>query len=545
MNTCFGQPQVPGHAPSQLNFPWSLCYHGSLLYVGDKYNLRVLVLSPSEATTVRVLSDEWPWAARFAPRGFASSPDGSIFMTNSFGGTVWRYEPLGAEESEAVGESESKRPVPEKVAGSGIRSYRDGRSEFAEFRFPAGIATDRDGSLLIADHGNHVLRRLRTLREAEVKAKLRKMLADLNNRGARVCYQRWAMNVAVHEPLEPYEVVLTLALATLSSGVASLDSPFTAFRSQVPPDAPSSEPGAGGADGASPLTNEAQALRSVVQALARSLEWRVVKTRQEVSTAESAADGDAPSAAAGMTEEELAERMAEAREVFDKFDADGSGSIDASELKEALDAADVDVSPEEVLELLATYDSKSTGEVHFEDFCRMQGIPLPMAEADPDEAAVAADESAKERKPKTRYRWPHSCRSGIQATCASACASASGAAAARVARFFSHIVWFWIVPFSSFLSCPASPRAAIRMARPRPPGAPRAQQQARAALLHHLLPSWPPPALSLQKVARNAHSERFVYACSVSEQREADAKCLWGAVVLPCALQSSATCSSR
>ena len=170
------------------------------------------------------------------------------------------------------------------------------------------------------------MRRLRTLREAEVKAKLRKMLEDLNNRGVRVCYQRWSMNVAVHEPLEPLEVVMTLALATLSSGVATLDSPFMAFRSQVPPDAPSSEPGAGGAGGASPLTNEAQALRSVVQALARSLDWRVVKTRQEVSTAESAADGDASSAAAGMTEEELAERMAEAREVFDKFDADGSGS---------------------------------------------------------------------------------------------------------------------------------------------------------------------------------------------------------------------------
>ena len=47
--------------------------------------------------------------------------------------------------------------------------------------------------------------------------------------------------------------------------------------------------------------------------------------------------------------------MAEAREVFDKFDADGSGSIDASELKDALDAADMDVSPEEVLALLAVF----------------------------------------------------------------------------------------------------------------------------------------------------------------------------------------------
>ena len=54
-----------------------------------------------------------------------------------------------------------------------------------------------------------------------------------------------------------------------------------------------------------------------------------------------------------MTEEEVVTRMAEAREVFDKFDADGSGSIDASELKDALDAADVDVSPEEVATVAA------------------------------------------------------------------------------------------------------------------------------------------------------------------------------------------------
>ena len=41
----------------------------------------------------------------------------------------------------------------------------------------------------------------------------------------------------------------------------------------------------------------------------------------------------------------------------------GSGSIDAQELMAALDAADMQVSGEEVLELLATYDSNNTGEV--------------------------------------------------------------------------------------------------------------------------------------------------------------------------------------
>lgn len=404
VKTCFGQPGIPGNAPSQLNFPWSLCFTGSLLYVGDKYNLRVLVLAPDDATTVRVLSDDWPWASRFAPRGFVSSPDGIIFMTNSFGGTIWKYEPPGATEilfgeSVAEGGADARAAVPEKVAGSGIRAFRDGRSEFAEFRFPAGIAAARDGSLLIADHGNHVLRRLRTLREAEVKAKLRKMLQDLNNRGIRVCFQRWSTNVAAQEPLEPLQVVMTIALGTLSSGVAAQDSPFTAFRSIVAPSEPRPDvPGSDGVGVASSLTNEAKGLRSLVQTLARSLNWRIVKTRQEVSDAASVVEGDEPNAAAGMMEEEVADRVAEAREVFDRFDADGSGSIDASELKEALDAADMDVSPEEVLELLAQYDSKKTGEVHFEDFCRMQGIPLQM----PDAVDDKAEECAQEERPKSR-----------------------------------------------------------------------------------------------------------------------------------------------
>ena len=63
--------------------------------------------------------------------------------------------------------------------------------------------------------------------------------------------------------------------------------------------------------------------------------------------------------------------------VCSKYDADGSGSIDAAELKDALDATDMEVSAEEVLELLETYDSSKRGEVNFDDFCRMQGIPLP------------------------------------------------------------------------------------------------------------------------------------------------------------------------
>jgi DNA-binding beta-propeller fold protein YncE len=243
VKTVFGRPETPGKGPLELNFPWSLCYHGNLLYIGDKYNQRIVVLSPDEPSVVRVVSDDWPWGSRFAPRGFASSPDGLLYMSSSVGGMIWRYEPPGSmdvlfcDKSTEDG-AEVKTVAPARVAGAGIRAYRDGRAEFAEFMYPAGIAVDRDGSLLVADHGNHVVRRVRKLREAEVKAKLRKMLQDMNNRGIRVCFQRWCSNVGTHEPLEPLEVVTLLALGTLSSGVASQDSPLVAFHSPaLPPSA--------------------------------------------------------------------------------------------------------------------------------------------------------------------------------------------------------------------------------------------------------------------------------------------------------------------
>jgi len=293
VKTVFGEPEIAGDASTQFNFPWSICYHGSLLYVGDKYNVRIVILSPDDVSTVRILSDAWPWAMRFAPRGFASNADGHMFMTSSFGGMIWKYEPPVSMEL-LFGEREGKVVLPEKIAGSGLRSYRDGRAEFSEFMFPSGIAVDRNGSLLIADHGNSVLRRVRTLRDAEVKAKLRKMLDDMNNRGVRVCYQLWSMNVGTHEPLEPLEVVTLLALGTLPSPVASQHSPLAAFFSRPPPPFTSPRTGLFGGSVVGSMTNESKSLHYVVKTLATILGWRVVKSRQEVVAHDLQDDNDPP-----------------------------------------------------------------------------------------------------------------------------------------------------------------------------------------------------------------------------------------------------------
>ena len=103
--------------------------------------------------------------------------------------------------------------------------------EWADVLLLAGIAVDGNGSVLIADHGNNVLRRLRPLRAAQVKAKLRKMLEDMKKRGMRQCFSRWVSNLTVYEAMEPLEVVLLLALATLNIARSLQQSPLVAFNS--------------------------------------------------------------------------------------------------------------------------------------------------------------------------------------------------------------------------------------------------------------------------------------------------------------------------
>lgn len=48
------------------------------------------------------------------------------------------------------------------LAGTGRRGHKDGPAQFAMFNKPSGICMARDGSMLVADTGNHVIRRVYT-----------------------------------------------------------------------------------------------------------------------------------------------------------------------------------------------------------------------------------------------------------------------------------------------------------------------------------------------------------------------------------------------
>ncbi|KAJ1473174.1 hypothetical protein T484DRAFT_1752292 [Baffinella frigidus] len=67
-------------------------------------------------------------------------------------------------------------PAPRRLCGVGMCGHRDGRAEFTELAYPAGVAVGAEGQVIVADHGNAAVRVCRLLREEEVKAKLRKMM---------------------------------------------------------------------------------------------------------------------------------------------------------------------------------------------------------------------------------------------------------------------------------------------------------------------------------------------------------------------------------
>lgn len=78
------------------------------------------------------------------PTGLAVSADGSVYITDANNHRIRRYHPDGRVTT---------------VAG-GDKGFADGTSDAARFNNPTGVALDTDGTLIVADNGNHRLRRV-------------------------------------------------------------------------------------------------------------------------------------------------------------------------------------------------------------------------------------------------------------------------------------------------------------------------------------------------------------------------------------------------
>merc|ERR1711939_541442 len=77
------------------------------------------------------------------------------------------------------------------------------------------------------------------------------------------------------------------------------------------------------------------------------------------------------------------EQKQEIREAFDLFDTDGSGTIDAKELKVAMRALGFEPKKEEIRKMIADADRDQSGVIDFSEFIEL--MTQKMAERDPKE----------------------------------------------------------------------------------------------------------------------------------------------------------------
>lgn len=82
------------------------------------------------------------------------------------------------------------------------------------------------------------------------------------------------------------------------------------------------------------------------------------------------------------------EQKQEIKEAFDLFDTDGSGNIDAKELKVAMRALGFEPKREEIKKLIQEIDKDGSGVIDFPEFLEM--MTAKMAERDPREEMMKA-----------------------------------------------------------------------------------------------------------------------------------------------------------
>ena len=70
------------------------------------------------------------------------------------------------------------------------------------------------------------------------------------------------------------------------------------------------------------------------------------------------------------------EQRQEIKEAFDLFDTDGSGRIDAKELKVAMRALGFEPRKEEIKKMIADVDKEGTGTVEFQDFLDLMTVKM-------------------------------------------------------------------------------------------------------------------------------------------------------------------------
>jgi sugar lactone lactonase YvrE len=171
-----GAPGRSGHveangADARFNMPAGLAVDANgFIYVADTGNHMIRYINPSNnfagtlagAAGVAGCSDGGPQHARFcSPRGLAvdgvllsGKADGSLYVADT-GNSLIREVTVDSVRTLAGFAGSDEEP-----AVSGVPGFQDGTGSNAWFRHPEDIAIGKNGSLVVADTGNGLLRQL-------------------------------------------------------------------------------------------------------------------------------------------------------------------------------------------------------------------------------------------------------------------------------------------------------------------------------------------------------------------------------------------------
>ncbi|HET6978762.1 MAG TPA: RHS repeat-associated core domain-containing protein [Pyrinomonadaceae bacterium] len=147
-------------SPSRFDCPSGVAVSGSTVYVylADKGNHRIRSLD-STGTVVTIAGQDRGFAdgsagdARFAePSGIAVDASGNIIVTDAVNSLIRQVSRVPAGRGFTIAVS--------TLAGSGERGFTDGPGSLSAFLTPRGVASTSSSAIIVADTGNHTLRRL-------------------------------------------------------------------------------------------------------------------------------------------------------------------------------------------------------------------------------------------------------------------------------------------------------------------------------------------------------------------------------------------------
>ncbi|SHL01913.1 NHL repeat-containing protein [Hymenobacter psychrotolerans] len=142
-------------ATAQFDLPNGIAVdRQGVVYVADGANYRIRKISPAGQVStlagsgVAGYADGTGAAAQFQyVAGLALDGQGNLFVADLQNHRIRKVSPAG---------------VVTTVAGSGTSGYADGAAAAAQFKAPAWVAVDADGTLFVTDGENHRIRKIST-----------------------------------------------------------------------------------------------------------------------------------------------------------------------------------------------------------------------------------------------------------------------------------------------------------------------------------------------------------------------------------------------